>query len=135
MTENKSSAVKNKKALSECDIDRIIFKSLIGVGITANLKGFLYLSSAIKAVYYHPDAANNMVDGLYHAIAAEHSTASGSVEHAIRTALMRVHRPHNLAYYRENFGEDSGITAKKFIIAMANGIRKYEKSEIRCLPL
>jgi len=102
---------------------------MLDIGISANLKGFKYLTAAVKTVYFDPQAAKSIVTKLYGSIAVENTTTYVSVERALRTARQRVIASNNWAAFRKYFGTDECPTVKKMIVLLAERLREKEHSD------
>ncbi len=108
---------------SPAELEARVFRLLSRFGISANLKGFNYLTSAIMAVYYDPEQGKRIVKGLYRRVAEENGTTPACVEHSIRTALARIKYGNtNVKYFEISY--DEYLTAKKFINLVARKLRE-----------
>ncbi len=108
---------------SPAELEARVFRLLSRFGISANLKGFNYLTSAIIAVYYDPDQGKRIVKGLYRRVSEESGTTPACVEHSIRTALARIKYGNtNVKYFEISY--DEYLTAKKFINLVAKKLRE-----------
>lgn len=119
----------DKKGLTPQVVESRIFNMMLELGIPANLKGFAYLSVAIRMAYYDPLLGAKLVEGLYKAIASETSTTVQCVEHSIRTALKRVDSVRKQQILLEFFGTQTCPTPKKFINDLADRLRISEKTD------
>ena len=129
MTGNNDKGNKAPKLYTQSELDIKLFKTLTKLGISANLKGFRYLNSAISAVYYDPQAGSHVVSGLYNRLALENHTTPECIERSMRTALHRVQRTDNRDNFFSFFGEDAGLTTKKFINSIAKKLREESDEE------
>lgn len=108
---------------SESEAEHMVFGLLLELGISPNLKGFIYLSGCILAVYRDKGLGNNIVAGLYADIANEHGTTPQSVERAIRHAIHRTKNHSGRRMARKYFGQDTVLTPKKLINLVADELR------------
>lgn len=119
----------DKKGLPPQVVESRIFNMMLDLGIPANLKGFTYLSDAIRIAYYDPMLGAKVVEGIYKTIASEKSTTVQCVEHSIRTALKRVDSIRKQQVLLEFFGTQECPTPKKFIHDLADRLRISEKAD------
>lgn len=119
----------DKKGLTPQVVESRIFNMMIELGIPTNLKGFTYLSDAIRIAYYDPMLGAKIVDGIYKTIASEKSTTVQCVEHSVRTALKRVDNIRKQQILLEFFGTQKCPTPKKFINDLADRLRISEKAD------
>ena len=68
-------------------LDEIISKSLNEIGIPARLKGYRYLTTAIKEVLKNDEVLDAVTKILYPDIAKKHNSTAQRVEKAIRHAI------------------------------------------------
>ena len=105
-------------------LDVMIYDLMLEFGIPANLKGYRYLSDAIKITYYEPQLASRIMDGLYTRIANENNTTVQCVERSLRTALKRVEGLRDKSILLKYFGTDKCPPTKKFICCTADRLRR-----------
>lgn len=72
---------------SSIDLDTVVTYYLSNLGITARVKGYYYLRTAIKMVIEKPDLVSHITRELYPAIAKEHKTTPSASERAICHAI------------------------------------------------
>lgn len=64
-----------------------IHKSLLKIGVPANIKGFRYLHDAIDMAIDTPDILECVTKGLYPSVAENNDTTGSRVERAIRHVI------------------------------------------------
>lgn len=77
------------KNQTETYIEDEIAEVLLCAGIPANMRGFRYLKTAVKLVYFDPSLLDHMVDQLYTQVGKEHNSKSTLVERCIRHCISR----------------------------------------------
>ena len=97
---------------------------MLEFGIPANLKGYRYLSDAIKLTYCKPELASRIMEGLYSKIAEDNDTTVQCVERSLRTALKRVDALRDKSVIVKNFGTEKCPSPKKFICCIADKLRR-----------
>ncbi len=110
-------------------LDMLIYNMMLEFGIPANLKGYRYLTDAVRIAYYEPQIASRLVDGLYERIAQEHDTTVPCVERTIRTALSRVDRLRDKTVLIKYFDSEQCPSPKKFINSVADRLRRIDLTE------
>ena len=68
-------------------IEHLITKSLLALGVPAQLNGYQYLREAIAMVVTNPKGVTAITRQLYPVIAERHNVSNASVERAIRHAI------------------------------------------------
>ncbi|MDO4293879.1 MAG: sporulation initiation factor Spo0A C-terminal domain-containing protein [Eubacteriales bacterium] len=66
------------------DQEARISELLVRLGIKANLKGFLYLKTAVKLAMKDREELDGITKRLYPSVARAHAASTDRVEHAIR---------------------------------------------------
>lgn len=113
----------NNELISKIDL------FMYDINMPRNLRGYKYLSSAVRMVYLDPDLINNVLKGLYLYIAHEYKTSVPCVERNIRTAINNVWTCGNtekLDFYLERFVHtpETKPTAKEFIAIVSDKLRR-----------
>ncbi len=111
---------------TEAEIEKMVFRLLLEIGISANLKGFKYLNDGIIAVYRDKALGNNIVGGLYAYLAEEYDTTVQCVERAIRHAMYRKQQLNGKRMAKKYFGDLFPLTPKKFINLVADELHTYD---------
>ncbi|MDD6195010.1 MAG: sporulation transcription factor Spo0A [Lachnospiraceae bacterium] len=71
----------------QTEVEHIITKSLLTLGVPAQLNGYQYLREAIAMVVMNPQGVTAITRQLYPVIAERHNASGASVERAIRHAI------------------------------------------------
>lgn len=102
------------------------------LGITAKLRGYHYLVTAIKFVIEEEDYLFGISKNLYPIIANIHHTTTSRVDRNIRTALTIIWERGNRAYLNELAGIDLSFrpTAADAIDILASYMRKQQNEEV-----
>lgn len=94
---------------------KVRIKGVLNIlGIRTNIKGYMYLVSAIQMTYNDPLAAQAVTKELYPTVAKEFNTTASRVERAIRHAI--------------EVGVDSGATIDEYQRIFGNSI-SYNKGK------
>lgn len=110
-------------------LDVLIYEMMLELGIPANLKGYRYLSDAIRITYFEPQLASRIMNGLYSRIANENGTTVQCVERSLRTALHRVKRLRDKTVLMKYFDSDKCPPPKKFINSIVDSLRRTNITE------
>ncbi len=124
MIYSKNTPKPSSRELLSAKLDNLIYALMLEFGIPANLKGYRYLSDAIRLAYYEPDLASRIMDGLYSRVAQENNTTVQCVERSLRTALKRVDGLRDKSIIVKYFGSDKCPSSKKFICIVADRLRR-----------
>lgn len=114
--------------------EAIITEIIQELCISAHLKGYKYLRTAIKFSVENAALVNAVTTVLYPKIAGEYNVTSESVERSIRTAIQLAWERGNPEAFSKYFGYNSLIKKKKptnaeFVARIADEIRiKYNVS-------
>ncbi len=84
--------------------DSGISRHLTRLGIGRHLNGFSYLKTGIRHCIDSPEEMESVTKLLYPAIAKEHHTTAGRVEHGIRHAISLAWEERNKAEWEKIFG-------------------------------
>lgn len=97
------------------------------LGITASIKGYHYVRTAILMALEDPEVLVGITKGLYPDIAKKYKTSASKVERAIRHAIESAWKRGAGELYNELIGYHPGSkpTNGQFIAAMAEHIRMY----------
>lgn len=79
----------NDKNINTSDIDSYIYSLLNSSNILPNLKGYRYISDAIKLCVEDETRLSNVVKGIYLELAENYSTTSSSIERSIRNCILK----------------------------------------------
>ena len=129
MTFSKNVPKTSPAKMSAEALDMFIYNMMLEIGIPANLKGYRYLTDAVRIAYYDPQTASRIVDGLYERIAKDHDTTAQCVERTIRTALSRVDRLRDKAVLIKYFDSEQCPSPKKFINSVADRLRRMDLTD------
>ena len=129
MTIGKEIPKPSEEAKLAAALDVMIYNMMLEFGIPANLNGYRYLSDAIRITYYEPELASRIMEGLYSRIAEQNGTTVQCVERSLRTALRRVKRLRDKTVLIKYFDSDECPSTKKFIIGIADSLRRTNISE------
>ncbi len=121
----------SKEELLAAALDVLIYEMMLEFGIPANLRGYRYLSDAIRITYYEPQLASRIMVGLYARIADENGTTVQCVERSLRTALRRVKRLRDKTVLMKYFDSDVCPSTKKFINTIADRLRHIDIIEYK----
>ena len=114
-------------AYGDDDLKALIELLMDELGVPSHLKGFKYLSLAVKMVYANPDAIRSVITGLYRDIADIYETTVSCVERDMRTALKMAANSGKLALFDEYFAcaltSTTGISPRRFIAILSEKIR------------
>lgn len=114
-------------ATAHLDLSGRISKLLKQLGITPNLKGYLYLRQAIELGVQDPGVFNGITKRLYPYIAEKNHTTSTSVERTIRHAIDTVWSKGNKELFW-NITQTCMLerpTNSQFIIQLAEYFTEY----------
>ncbi|MBQ8248746.1 MAG: sporulation initiation factor Spo0A C-terminal domain-containing protein [Clostridia bacterium] len=131
MTISKGIPKPSKEELLAAALDVLIYEMMLEFGIPANLKGYRYLSDAIRITYYEPQLASRIMEGLYTRIAEENGTTVQCVERSLRTALRRVKRLRDKTVLMKYFDSEVCPSTKKFINSIADRLRRIDIIEYK----
>ena len=131
MTFSKTTPKPSLEEILSARLDVLIYDMMLEFGIPANLKGYRYLSDAIKITYYEPQLASRIMDGLYVRIANENNTTVQCVERSLRTALRRVDSLRDKSILLKYFDTEKCPPAKKFICTVADRLRHINLIEYK----
>lgn len=140
ITEPDSVKAHNAKGMESVyqQLDEIISKSLNEIGIPARLKGYRYLTTAIKEVLKNDEVLDAVTKILYPGIARKHNSTAQRVEKAIRHAIEvawasgETNSSHLTFQYIIGSGK-SRPTNSEFIAKLSQEIKlKYNKHVIAC---
>ena len=84
--------------------DSEISHRLTGLGIGRHLNGYSYLKTGIRHCLDYPEEMESVTKLLYPAIAKEHRTTAGRVEHGIRHAINLAWKERNRMEWEKIFG-------------------------------
>ncbi|MBQ9990845.1 MAG: sporulation initiation factor Spo0A C-terminal domain-containing protein [Lachnospiraceae bacterium] len=104
-----------------------IGRYLTRLGIGRHLNGFSYLKTGIRHCLDHPEEMESVTKILYPAIAKEHNTTAGRVEHGIRHAISLAWEERNTEEWIRVFGYRAASaqgkpTNTEFLAALADYI-------------
>ncbi len=131
MTFSKLTPKPSPEEILSARLDVLIYDMMLEFGIPANLKGYRYLSDAIRITYYEPQLASRIMEGLYTRIAEENNTSVQCVERSLRTALGRVDALRDKSILMKYFGTDKCPPTKKFICSVADRLRRINLKEYK----
>ena len=77
---------------------------LTRLGIGRHLSGFSYLKTGVRRCIENPEELESVTKLLYPAIAKEHKTTAGRVEHGIRHAIGLAWEERDLEEWKKIFG-------------------------------
>ena len=80
-------AKENANFENEKELDLVIGRLFVGLGISPHIKGFNYLRSAIIMLIKEPRLIESVTKGLYPRIGKKYDTSASKVERAIRHAI------------------------------------------------
>lgn len=113
---------------SESDIERSVADVLKHIGISTNVKGYAYLSSAVISVMEKPEMIGHVTKLLYPKVAHMHHTTAATVERMIRHAIDEAWQRGDTEVLGEYFGytvsrSRGRPTNSEFISCVANKIK------------
>lgn len=113
------------------DLERVISKLLLNLGISPSLLGYKYLKETIKLVYCDEKYLRGITLQLYPTVAKTFDTTASKVERGIRHAICRVFQNGNKELLNEIFfyvvSSKSGKTTNSdFISTIVEYIRLNE---------
>lgn len=125
LEEKKSSAIKREAETAEQRISQILSR----MNISASIKGYYYLRSALLRVLEDQEAIIGITKKMYPDIAKEFKTTSSKVERAIRHAIESAWKRGGSGYYSELVGVDFATkpTNGQFIAAMGEYLRLNDR--------
>lgn len=114
------------------DLDTMISKILIKLGIPANIKGYRYTREALKLVINDPEIMNSVTKVLYPKVAEIFDTTPSRVERAIRHSIEVSVERGDKKLLDKYFTYSSDVSKKKptnseFIAGLADHIRLSNK--------
>lgn len=115
-------------ALQEVDLEKMVTKIMLDMGVPAHLKGYYYLRQAIMISGRDMEVVGSVTKLLYPMIAKQYRTTNQKVERAIRNAIEISWERGNMESFEEVFGYslDSGNTRptnSEYIARIADKIR------------
>lgn len=115
-------------AKSDRELGRRITKSLVTLGVPAQLNGYTYLKEAIQLAVENPDVVSAVTKKIYPVIAENHSATAQSVERAIRHAIEVSWNRGSVQEMNKMFGytinhEKGKPTNSEYIAMIADRIR------------
>lgn len=84
--------------------EKVLGMYLARLGFSAHLNGYSYIKTAIKHCINNPEEMESVTKLLYPAIAREHNTTAGKVEHSIRHAITLAWKKENKKEWETIFG-------------------------------
>lgn len=110
------------------ELGRRITKSLVTLGVPAQLNGYAYLKEAIQLAVENPDVVSAVTKKIYPVIADNHSATAQSVERAIRHAIEVSWNRGSVQEMNKMFGytinhEKGKPTNSEYIAMIADRIR------------
>lgn len=98
---------------------------LTRLGIGRHLNGFSYIKTGVRHCMENPEELESVTKLLYPAIAKEHKTTAGRVEHGIRHAISLAWEGRNMAEWERIFGfratsSQGKPTNTEFLAALAD---------------
>lgn len=102
-----------------------IGRYLTRLGIGRHLNGFSYIKTGVRHCLDNPEELESVTKLLYPAIAKEHQTTAGRVEHGIRHAISLAWEERNMEEWEKVFGYRAGVSQTKptnteFLAALAD---------------
>lgn len=104
--------------------ERVLGQYLGRLGVAPHLRGYSYLKTGIRHCLDTPEEMESVTKLLYPAIAKEHCTTSGRVEHGIRHAISLAWEKRNEEEWGKIFGfrEAERPTNSEFLAALTDHI-------------
>lgn len=94
------------------------------IGVPAHIKGYGYTRTAIKLAYDKPELLENVVKGLYPAVAKVHETTASKAERDIRHAINAAWERGNRQLLTNLFNVTSCMTSNsEFIATLVDKLR------------
>ncbi len=119
--------IKTESTDNDNELTTLIELLINELGVPSHLKGFKYLSLAVKIVYADPGAIRNVITGLYRNIADIYKTTVSCVERDMRTALKMAASSGKLPLFDEYFAcaltSTNGISPRRFISILSERMR------------
>lgn len=105
-------------------IDHAIGRLLLSIGIQPNLKGYRYLTVAVKKVLYDPDLIENVNYELYVILSEIFHAKPLSIERSIRNAIELAYQNNSKKAFTDFFGYPVGKPGNtEFIATLSERIR------------
>lgn len=117
-----------RERLSTHDLECLITRLMLDMGIPAHLKGYRYLREAILITQQDMEAVTGVTKLLYPSVAKRYHTSEAKVERAIRNAIEISWKRGNAHVWEDLFGYSS-LTGKQrptnseYIFRLADKIR------------
>ena len=117
-----------RERLSTHDLECLITRLMLDMGIPAHLKGYRYLRDAILITQQDMEAVTGVTKLLYPSVAKRYHTSEAKVERAIRNAIEISWKRGNAHVWEDLFGYSS-LTGKQrptnseYIFRLADKIR------------
>ena len=113
-------------------IDDLIIDLLKALGMPQHLKGYGYITKAIKLCILDPSYIGRISYGLYPDLAHLYNTSTGALERAIRLSIEAAFDNGDIESISRIFGNTISIskgklTNRKFIVACTNEITRRMK--------
>ncbi|MCD8355896.1 MAG: sporulation initiation factor Spo0A C-terminal domain-containing protein [Clostridia bacterium] len=126
--ENVIKLLDHQEAVNSEGLEKATTKTLMGIGVQANLLGFKYLKDACVMATENPEILRQITKGLYTDIAKKYKTKATRVErairHAIETAVDRCEPATLYEYFGESISPQKGKpTNSLFISNIAERLR------------
>jgi two-component system response regulator (stage 0 sporulation protein A) len=118
----------SKKDTNNYSIDKRLVKTLHELGMPSHIKGYNYITYAIKLVYGKKENTKIKIKNLYEETAQKFNTTVSRVERNIRHAIEISWNRGSWDFINETFGHSVDInrakpTNSEFIITVANKIQ------------
>jgi len=117
-----------RERLSTHDLECLITRLMLDMGIPAHLKGYRYLREAILITQQDMESVTGVTKLLYPSVAKRYHTSEAKVERAIRNAIEISWKRGNTHVWEDLFGYSS-LTGKQrptnseYIFRLADKIR------------